>query len=68
MRVSQEMGIPRIRSLYSMRAPTRISIGRGVTISKRRDGGVMASRLPASAKKGKTSPGDPGRRCSRERV
>ena len=51
-----------------MIAPARISIGRGVTIRKPSHGGVIASRLPASAKKGKTSSGVPGSRCSWRRV
>jgi hypothetical protein len=68
IRVSQLIGSPRILSRYSMSAPTRISIGPGVTISNFSEGGVIASRLPASAKKGKTSSGVPGRRCSRLRV
>ena len=37
----------------------------GVTTSKRSSGGVIASRLRASAKNGKTSSGVPARRCSR---
>jgi hypothetical protein len=51
-----------------MIVPTCMSMGRGVTIVKPSHGGVIASRLPASAKKPKISPGGPGSRCSRRRV
>ena len=40
--------------------PRRISIGPGVTTRKRSSGGVIASRLRASAKNGKTALGRPG--------
>ena len=43
-----------------MRAPACISMGVGVRMRKRRKGGVIASRLEASAKKGKTSSQDLG--------
>ena len=39
--------------------------GRGVTIRNESQSGVIASRLPASAKKGKTASGGSGSRCSR---
>src|SRR3712207_38057 len=51
-----------------MSVPTRISIVPGVTISNRRNPGVIASRLWASAKKGKTSSGEPGRTWERSGV
>ena len=68
IRVSHDTGSPCRRSRYSISAPTRISIGRGVTIRKPSQAGVIASRLPASAKKGNTSAGGPGSRCSRRRT
>src|SRR5215217_4502792 len=66
--VSQETGTPCRRRRYSISAPTRMSIGRGVTIRKPSQAGVIASRLPASAKNGKTASGGPGSRCSRRRT
>src|SRR4051794_11731914 len=63
--VSQPTGSPRSVSRYWMSAPTRMGMSPGVTTSKRSSGGVMASRLRASAKNGKTSSGVPGRTCSR---
>src|SRR3712207_2022585 len=48
-----------------MCVPTRISIGSGVSTRKRSSGGVMDSRLWASAKKGNTSAGVPSSRCAR---
>ena len=43
-----------------MVAPGRISIGSGVSTSKRSHGGVSRSRFLASAKNGNTSPGGRG--------
>ena len=68
IRVSHAIGSRCSTSRYSISAPGRISIGRGVTTSKRSHGGVIASRLPASAKNGNTSAGEPGSRCSRRRT
>ena len=68
IRVSQLIGSRCSVSRYSISAPTRISIGRGVTTSNPSHGGVIASRLPASAKNGKTSSGVPASRCSRRSV
>ena len=48
--------------------PGCTSIGPGVTTRKRSSGGVIASRLRASAKNGKTSSGGPSSRCSRCRT
>ena len=68
IRVSQRIGSRcRVRR-YSISVPARISIGRGVTTWNASHGGVIASRLPASAKNGKTSSGVPSRRCSRVSV
>ena len=44
-----------------MRAPSRISIGRGVVISKASSGGVIRSRFSASAKNANTSGRGSGR-------
>ncbi len=63
MRVSHMSGRPRSRRRYSISAPASIAIGLGVTMRKRSDGGVIASRLPASAKKAKTSSGARASRC-----
>src|SRR5215217_2623407 len=55
-------------SRYSISVPGPMAIGRGVTIENCSHGGVIASRLPASAKNAKTSPGGPGSACSRVSV
>src|SRR4051812_36957497 len=66
MDVSQEIGTPCRRRRYWMRVPTRISIRWGVTTRTPSSGGVIASRLRASAKNGNTSAGArPRRSCSR---
>src|SRR5829696_3358240 len=48
-----------------MSAPTRIVTSPGVMTSKRSSGGVIASRLRASANRSNTSAGVPGSSCSR---
>src|SRR3954464_9012459 len=45
-----------------------MEIGSGVSSRKRRSGGVIASRLRASAKNGKTASGGASRTCSRSRT
>jgi hypothetical protein len=65
MRVSHITGSRRTRSRYSIKVPTRISMGAGVVMRKRSEGGVMASRFAALEKKAKTSSRPAARRCSR---
>ncbi len=45
--------MPCSRRRYSISVPTWMSVGRGGTIAKRSHGGVIASRLPASAEERK---------------
>ena len=51
-----------------MSAPSPIAIGRGVRIRKRSHGGVIASRLKASAKKSKAASTGSGTSCARSMV
>ena len=51
-----------------MRAPGRISIGSGVTIRNRSSGGVIRSRLAASAKNAKVSSTGRGSQVLRSRT
>jgi thioredoxin family protein len=62
------MGTPRRRNRYWISVPGRMTIGSGVTTSKRSRGGVIASRFRASAKNANTSEGGAGRRCERSRT
>ena len=50
-------------SLYSISAPAPIAIGPGVATSNPSHGGVIASRLKASAKNSKVSAGASGTSC-----
>src|SRR3954471_13629735 len=68
MVVRHEIAIPRSLSRYSISVPGRISIGPGVTTRKPSHGGVIASRLSASPKNGKTFSGGAGSVCSRVRT
>src|SRR3954453_3331681 len=52
--LSQEIGKPRRLSRYLIRAPGCISSGAGVSTLNLSHGGVIFSRLRASAKNGKT--------------
>jgi hypothetical protein len=68
MQVRQRRGIPASAMRYSIRAPSRIAIGRAERMRNPSHGGVSVPRFAASAKNAKTRSIVAGNHCSRSSV